>query len=61
MVLPKDVGVIVKSSKGIGESHFVDLISKGDGVYVNEAYKTSDVIISIKTDMGVGATTCAVE
>ncbi|KGP70832.1 toast rack family protein [Pontibacillus yanchengensis] len=61
VVLPKDVGVIIESSKGIGESNFVDLISKGDGVYVNEAYDTSDVIISIQTEMGVGEATFEIE
>ncbi|MFP7298001.1 toast rack family protein [Neobacillus niacini] len=54
IILPEDVGVKIESSKGIGTSDFVGFISKGNGIYVNEAYEDADVIIDLKTDLGVG-------
>jgi len=56
IILPKDVGVKIDSSKGIGNTEFVDFISKGNGVYVNEAYEKADVIINLNTEMGIGET-----
>ncbi|MDR7079202.1 hypothetical protein J2Y03_004260 [Neobacillus niacini] len=54
IILPKDIGVKIESSKGIGTADFVGFISKGNGVYVNEAYEDADVIINLQTDLGVG-------
>jgi hypothetical protein len=54
IILPNEVGVKIESTKGLGTAEFGDLISKGDGVYVNEVYEDADVIINIKTDLGVG-------
>ncbi len=54
IILPKDVGVKIKSSKGIGQSNFVGFISEGNGVYVNQAFKDADVKITVNTDLGVG-------
>ncbi|MEH7255431.1 toast rack family protein, partial [Neobacillus niacini] len=54
IILPKDVGVKIKSSKGIGTADFVGFISKGKGVYVNEAYEDAKVVINLTTDLGVG-------
>lgn len=54
IILPKDVGVKIESSKGIGTADFIGFISKGNGVYVNEAYEDADVIINLQTDLGVG-------
>jgi predicted membrane protein len=54
IILPADVGVQIKSSKGIGKTEFVDFISKGNGEYVNEAYENADVIIHVKTELGLG-------
>jgi len=54
IILPADVGVKIDSSKGIGKAEFVDFISKGNGIYVNEAYEKADVIIKLKTEMGIG-------
>jgi N-terminal domain of toast_rack, DUF2154 len=54
IILPEDVGVKIKSSKGIGTADFVGFISKGNGVYVNEAYEDAKVIITLTTDLGVG-------
>ena len=55
IILPKQTGVRVKASKGIGR---VDLppgfITQKDGVYVNEAFADADVIIDITIDIGVG-------
>lgn len=52
--LPSDVGVKIKIEKGIGSSNVVGFISQGDGVYVNEAFKNADVILTVNTEMGVG-------
>jgi hypothetical protein len=57
ILLPEKVGVKVVASKGIGDTNFKGLISEGDGVYVNEAYENSDVIITINTDLGIGSAT----
>ncbi|UII56163.1 toast rack family protein [Cytobacillus spongiae] len=54
VILPKDVGVKIKASKGIGSANFKGFISKGNNVYINEAYETADVIINVTTEMGVG-------
>lgn len=56
IILPTDVGVKIKSFKGMGKAEFVGLISRGNGVYVNEAYEDADVIINIKTELGIGET-----
>jgi hypothetical protein len=61
IILPDDVGVKIIATKGIGNADFVGLISKGDGVYVNEAFEDADVIINLETDMGVGETIFKVE
>ncbi|UPM53601.1 toast rack family protein [Gottfriedia acidiceleris] len=54
IVLPSDVGVKINLNKGIGKANVVDLISKGNGVYVNEAYEKADVKLTINVDLGVG-------
>lgn len=54
VILPSDVGVKVNLSKGIGKANVIDLISKGNGVYVNEAYENADVKITVNMDIGVG-------
>ncbi|OLS38514.1 toast rack family protein [Bacillus sp. MRMR6] len=61
VILPKEIGVKIDSSKGIGSSEFVGLISKGDGIYVNEAYEDAEVIIHLTTDLGVGGAIFKVE
>jgi predicted membrane protein len=54
IILPSNVGVRIKSTKGIGHTDFKGFISEGNGVYVNEAYKNADVRIDVHTDLGVG-------
>ena len=54
IILPKDVGVQIKASKGIGHSTFKGFISEGNGVYVNEAFKKAKVKIIVKTELGIG-------
>ncbi|MBS4190573.1 hypothetical protein KHA94_10305 [Bacillus sp. FJAT-49705] len=54
IILPKDVGVKIISSKGIGQSNFNGFISEGNGVYVNEAFENADVKIVVNTELGVG-------
>ena len=54
IILPKEVGVKIISSKGIGNTNLIGFISEGDGVYVNEAFKDADVIINLTTELGIG-------
>lgn len=54
VILPKDTGVKIKADKGIGSASFENLISKGNGVYVNEAYEDAKVQIDLDADLGVG-------
>lgn len=54
IILPKDVGVKVKASKGVGSSNFKGFISEGNGVYVNEAFEDADVKIIVNTELGLG-------
>lgn len=61
IILPKDVGVKIKSSKGIGQSNFTGFISEGNGVYVNEAFKDADVRIIVNTELGVGQANFEIE
>ncbi|SEN39851.1 N-terminal domain of toast_rack, DUF2154 [Mesobacillus persicus] len=62
IILPSEVGVKIDSSKGIGNASFNDLISKGDGIYVNQAYEDgTDVIINLETSLGIGDATFKVE
>lgn len=55
VILPKDVGVEIKSSKGIGSATFNGFTSNGKGMYVNDAFENADVIISVETELGIGA------
>ena len=61
VILPKDTGVRIHAQKGIGSSSFENLISKGDGVYVNEAYEDAKVKIDLKADLGIGEVTFKTE
>jgi len=61
IILPSDVGVKIEASKGIGESNLVGFVSQGDGVYVNDAYEDADVVINLKTNLGVGEATFKME
>lgn len=54
IILPKETGVRVKVSKGIGRVDLKDFVVQSDGVYVNGAFAESDVIIDISLDIGVG-------
>ncbi|MGX6443402.1 toast rack family protein [Neobacillus sp. K501] len=54
IILPSDVGVKIEISKGIGEAELSGFISKGNGVYVNEAFEDADVVINVSTELGVG-------
>lgn len=54
IILPSDVGVRIKATKGIGHANFKGFISEGNGVYVNEAYEIADVKIDVHTDLGIG-------
>jgi hypothetical protein len=56
-ILPKDVGVKIISEKGIGTGDYIGLISKGKGVYVNEKYNHSKVLLTIHAELGVGEVT----
>lgn len=57
VILPSKVGVEITVEKGIGTVNLEGFISKGDGVYVNEAFEDADVILTVNTEMGVGEVT----
>jgi hypothetical protein len=61
VILPKDIGVRINANKGIGSSSFDNLISKGNGVYVNEVYEDAKVKIDLDADIGVGEVTFKTE
>lgn len=61
VILPKEIGVKMNVEKGIGSTNFKGLISEGNGIYVNEAYKNSDVTITIDVELGVGEVNFEVE
>ncbi|MFJ7737375.1 toast rack family protein [Lysinibacillus sp. NPDC097287] len=52
--LPSEVGVKITIEKGIGTANVVGFISKGDNIYVNEAYEDAKVILTVNAEMGVG-------
>lgn len=52
--LPKEVGVKLSVSKGLGSVKADDFISERKGVYVNEAYDSADIKIHMKIDVGIG-------
>lgn len=54
ILLPKETGVRIKVSKGIGTSNYEGLISRGDGIYENETYENAKVKIDLEVDLGVG-------
>ncbi len=54
VVLPSKVGVKLRTEEGIGSSNIEDFISKGNGVYVNEAYENADVVLEVHSEIGVG-------
>lgn len=54
IILPREVGVEIKAEKGIGSTNMEGFISKGEGVYVNDAFDHADVIITVDAEMGVG-------
>lgn len=55
IILPKDVGVEIRSTEGIGSATFNGFTLKEKGVYVNDAFEHADVIISVHTELGIGA------
>lgn len=54
VILPKEVGVEIKSSEGIGSATYNGFTSNGKNVYVNDAFEDADVIISVQTELGIG-------
>lgn len=54
LLLPKQTGVKLSVSKGIGTVSMDGFISQGNRIYVNEAYDSSDVVLDIQLDIGVG-------
>jgi hypothetical protein len=53
LILPQEVGVLVKTETGIGSLNANGLIRNGD-TYTNEAYGESDVTITIDIGGGIG-------
>ncbi|MBB4824557.1 hypothetical protein HNO89_001781 [Sporosarcina luteola] len=54
LLLPKQTGVKLSIKRGIAELNLTDFISKGNGVYVNEAFDKADVIMDITMNIGIG-------
>ncbi|MDP5276731.1 toast rack family protein [Chengkuizengella axinellae] len=55
IILPSDIGVIIKTEKGIVATDFIKLKSLGNGVYVNDAYDASESDhIKINAELGMG-------
>lgn len=54
ILLPADTGVKLNVSKGISGLEAKGFTSQGNGIYVNDAYESSDVVIDMKIDVGVG-------
>lgn len=61
VILPSKVGVKIKSNKGIADTNVAGFISKGNGVYVNEAFDDADVILKVNTEIGVGEVNFEIE
>ncbi|MGE7693857.1 toast rack family protein [Lysinibacillus sp. NPDC094177] len=57
VILPSKVGVKLTTEEGIGTSDVEGFISKGKGVYVNEAYDKADIILEVNSEIGVGDVT----
>jgi len=57
VILPSKVGVKLTTEKGIGSSNVEGLMSKGNGVYVNEAYDKADVVLEVNSELGIGEIT----
>lgn len=57
VILPSKVGVKLTTEKGIGSSKVEGLMSKGNGVYVNEAYDKADVVLEVNSELGIGEIT----
>ena len=61
VILPRNTGVRIQAEKGIGSTSYGNLISKGNGVYENEAYEDAKVQINLEADIGVGEVTFKTE
>jgi len=57
VLLPKDTGIRLNVEKGIGRVDVPGLISKGKGIYVNDAYEGASTVIDVKADVGIGTMT----
>lgn len=57
VILPSKVGVKLTTEKGIGSTKVEGLMSKGNGVYVNEAYDKADVVLEVNSELGIGEIT----
>lgn len=54
LLLPKQTGVKLTVDKGIGKINMIDFTEQSNGVFVNNAYKTSEITIDIKLSVGIG-------
>lgn len=54
VILPESVGIQIKSEEEVGKAIFDGFTSYRNNTYVNEAFETADVIITIKVETGVG-------
>jgi len=54
IILPKDIGVIVKTKNDRGTIKAKDFIEKEKNIYVNEQYGKAGVLIDVEVTMGIG-------
>lgn len=54
VILPKNAGVKIRSQEGVGKSNFDGFTSNGNNTYVNDAFESADVIITVNVETGVG-------
>ncbi|WP_158541103.1 toast rack family protein [Sporosarcina sp. BI001-red] len=54
ILLPANTGVKLIVSKGIAGLDAKGFTSEGKGIYVNDSYGNSDVVIEMKIDVGIG-------
>lgn len=61
VILPKEAGVRIQSEEGIGTSNFDGFTSIDKNTYVNDAFETAEVIITVHVETGIGEVNFEIE